>query len=69
MSFDFSALPTATFPSPTSPVAKDLQVKAVKLTFADFTTGGTASVKAYLPADASSLVSATGPRLPSPVTV
>jgi hypothetical protein len=53
MSFTFQALPTATFPSPTSPVAKDLQVKAVKLTFADFTTGGTASVKAYLPADAS----------------
>lgn len=31
---------------------KDLQIKVVRLTFADFTTGGTASVKAVLPADA-----------------
>ena len=53
MSFNFSGLPSTTFPTPTNPVAKDLQVKAVKLTSADFTTGGTASVKAYLPADAS----------------
>lgn len=53
MSFDFSGLPSATFPTPTTPVAKDLQCKAVKLTSADFTTGGTASVKAYIPADAS----------------
>lgn len=30
---------------------KDLHTKVVKLTFADFVTGGTASVKAVLPAD------------------
>lgn len=53
MSFDFSGLPSATFPSPTTPVNKDVVCKAVKLTSADFTTGGTASVKAYIPADAS----------------
>lgn len=53
MSFNFSGLPTQTFPSPTNPAAKGIQCKAVKLTFADFTTGGTASVKGYLPADAS----------------
>lgn len=51
MSFTFNAGPNG--PTPTSPAAKDVQVKAVKLTFADFTTGGTASVKAYIPADAS----------------
>lgn len=38
-------------PTPLSNV-KDQLVKVVKLTFADFTTGGTASVKAVLPADA-----------------
>ena len=32
---------------------KDVVVKVIKLTFADFTTGGTTSVKAALPADAS----------------
>lgn len=32
---------------------KDVVIKVVKLTFADFATGGTASVKAALPADAS----------------
>lgn len=53
MSFNFSGQPTSTFPTPTTPANKDVQVKAVKLTFADFTTGGTASVKAYVPADAS----------------
>jgi hypothetical protein len=52
MSFNFSA-PLPVGPTTTTPVAKDLQVKAVKLTFADFSTGGTASVKAVLPADAS----------------
>ena len=30
---------------------KDLHTKVVRLTFADFVTGGTASVKAVLPAD------------------
>lgn len=55
MSFNFSGLPTQTFPSPTNPAAKDIQVKAVKLTFADFTTGGAAAVKVYVPADASIL--------------
>jgi hypothetical protein len=34
---------------------KDVHVKTVKLTFADFTTGGAASVKAVLPADSSIL--------------
>jgi hypothetical protein len=52
MSFNFSA-PLPVGPTTTTPVAKDLQVKAVKLTFADFSTGGTAAVKAVLPADAS----------------
>lgn len=53
MSFNFSTV-AANGPTPTAPAAKDIQCKAVKLTFADFTTGGgTASVKAYLPADAS----------------
>lgn len=31
---------------------KDVHIKVVQLTFADFTTGGAASVKAVLPADA-----------------
>jgi hypothetical protein len=51
MSFNYTAYPTG--PTPISPAAKTVQVKAVKLTFADFTTGGTAAVKAALPADAS----------------
>src|SRR5688572_9541698 len=37
----------------TSPPSKPIQVKAVKLLFSDFTTGGTAAVKAVLPPDAS----------------
>jgi hypothetical protein len=37
----------------TSPTSKQVVVQAVKLTFADFTTGGTASVKAILPDNAS----------------
>jgi hypothetical protein len=52
MSFNFSTV-SANGPTPTTPAAKDVQVKAVKLTFADFTTGGTAAVKAVLPMDAS----------------
>jgi hypothetical protein len=52
MSFNFSTV-WANGPTPTAPTSKDVQVKAVKLTSSDFTTGGTASVKAYLPADAS----------------
>lgn len=51
MSFMFNPGPNG--PTPTSPASKEISVKAVKLTFADFTTGGTASVKAYLPCDAS----------------
>lgn len=53
MSFNFAAQTLAGAPTVLSPTAKDLQVKAVKLTGADFTTGGAASVKAVLPADAS----------------
>jgi hypothetical protein len=54
MSFIFDQLPTAIYPAPTGePKAKDVLCKAVKLTFADFTTGGAASLKAYMPADAS----------------
>jgi hypothetical protein len=53
MSFNFDGNPSSIFPTPTTPMVKDIHVKAVKLTFADFTTGGTASVKAYVPADAS----------------
>lgn len=52
MSFNFSTV-GANGPTPTAPAAKDIQCKAVKLTSANFTTGGTASVVAYLPADAS----------------
>lgn len=52
MSFNFSTV-AANGPTPTAPAAKDIQCKAVKLTSADFTTGGAASVKAYLPQDAS----------------
>ena len=52
MSFNFATFANVS-PTSTTPAAKDVQVKAVKLTSADFVTGGTASVKAYLPADAS----------------
>lgn len=52
MSFNFSAVyPSGVQASNTQ--SKQLYVTAVKLTFADFTTGGTASVKSALPADAS----------------
>lgn len=52
MSFNFQrGYPTG--PSTTSPATKTPQIQAVKLTFADFTTGGTAAVKAVLPKDAS----------------
>lgn len=53
MSFDFTGLPTAIWPTPTTPVNKDVICKAVKLVGTDFTTGGAASVKLYVPADAS----------------
>lgn len=53
MSFNFSGQPSSTFPTPTVPVAKDVYVKAIKLTSSDFTTGGVASVKMYIPNDAS----------------
>lgn len=51
MSFNFSTGPNG--PTPTSPTSKQVNVQAIKLTFADFTTGGTASIKGYVPADAS----------------
>lgn len=52
MALDFYAQsnPTALTPS-----SKDIATKVVKLIFSDFVTGGTASVKAVLPADASIL--------------
>jgi hypothetical protein len=53
MSFNFAAQSLAGAPTVISPPAKRIIVKAVKLTSADFTTGGTASVKALLPMDAS----------------
>jgi hypothetical protein len=54
MSFIFDQFPSQIYPAPTGePKAKDLLCKAVKLTSADFTTGGAASLKAYMPADAS----------------
>jgi hypothetical protein len=53
MAFNFAAYPTG--PTATSPASKQLVVQAVKLTFADFTTGGTAAIKAVLP-DNSSIV-------------
>jgi hypothetical protein len=49
INFHEQASPTATN------MDKDVHVKVVKLTFADFTTGGTAGVKAVLPADATIL--------------
>jgi hypothetical protein len=51
MSFNFTAYPTG--PTALSPASKDLKIGAVKLTFADFTTGGAAAIKAVLPKDAS----------------
>ena len=51
MAFNFTAYPTG--PTAQSPASKVTVVQAVKLTYADFVTGGTASVKAVLPADAS----------------
>lgn len=52
MSFKFSeTYPTGV--TTTSPFAKDLVVKVAKLVAADFVTGGTASVKIAIPADAS----------------
>lgn len=51
MAFDFTPFPTG--PTAASPASKDVVMKAVKLAAADFVTGGTASVKAVLPADAS----------------
>lgn len=53
MSFNFAAQSLAGAPTVLSPPSKDIQVKAIKLVAADFTTGGAASVKAVLPADAS----------------
>ena len=50
MAWNFSDSRSPTALTPTS--VKE-ETKLVKLTFADFTTGGAASVKAYLPADAS----------------
>lgn len=41
-------------PTPTSN-DKDVHIKVVQLTFADFVTGGTAAVKAVLPADSTIL--------------
>jgi hypothetical protein len=52
MSFNFASAGPAGVTT-LSPAGKSRQVKAVKLTFADFTTGGTASVKAVLPKEAS----------------
>jgi hypothetical protein len=52
MSFTFASFANVS-PTPTTPAAKEIQVKAVKLSATDFVTGGTASVKAFLPADAS----------------
>jgi hypothetical protein len=52
MSFNFStAYPSGVMGS--NAQVKALHLQAVKLTFADFATGGLASVKAVLPADAS----------------
>lgn len=52
MSFNFAAsYPGA--PVVGSPADKQVMTKAIKLTFADFTTGGTAAVKAVMPKDAS----------------
>lgn len=52
MSFNFGQ-PLPNGPTVTTPIPKDLQVKVVKLTSADFSTGGTTALKAVLPADAS----------------
>lgn len=53
MAFDYTAYPTGV--TATSPASKEVSMKAVKLTFADFTTGPAAAIKAVLPADASIL--------------
>lgn len=52
MSFNFGA-PNPAGVTVNQPMSKDLRVTAIKLTNADFSTGGTASVKAALPVDAS----------------
>lgn len=52
MSFNFQRqYPSG--PNAQSPSPKQVHVQAVKLTYSDFTTGGTAAVKAVLPKDAS----------------
>lgn len=54
MAFIFDQLPSAIYPAPTGePKPKDVVCKAVKLTSANFTTGGVATAVAYIPADAS----------------
>jgi hypothetical protein len=54
MSFNFQQFPSQIFPAPTGqPLAKDVVCKAVKLTNANFSTGGTTTAVAYVPADAS----------------
>jgi hypothetical protein len=53
MSFNFAAQNYPSGVQASNAMAKQVYVQAVKLTFADFTTGGAASVKASLPADAS----------------
>lgn len=52
MAFNFT-LQNPGAPTPLSFPDKPVKVKAVKLTSADFTTGGVASLKASLPPDAS----------------
>lgn len=52
MSFNFGA-PLPVGPTVNSPPSRDLRVSVAKLTAADFSTGGTSSVKLALPADAS----------------
>lgn len=52
MSLNFGQ-PLPNGPTATTPIPKDIQVKVVKLTSADFSTGGTTALKAVLPADAS----------------
>lgn len=50
MALIFTNYPTG--PTAISPPSKETVCKVVKLTFADFVTGGIASVKSVLPADA-----------------
>lgn len=52
MSLNFQSAPPGGV-SPTNLTSKNLQAKVIKLTSADFATGGTASVKAVLPKDVS----------------